>query len=111
MIKHTPGPWAVGPYGAEYGKLTYWRENNGDWVIVGADGVRLASVDCQDCGSKRTIRESEDPEGFANARLVAAAPELLEALQRCVTNPAFLDWDGNDLDEARAAIAKATGAT
>ena len=50
------------------------------------------------------------PETIANARLIAAAPELLEALQ---TFPGFTDdatvgdaW----IEKMRAAIARATGA-
>lgn len=41
----------------------------------------------------------------ANARLIAAAPELLEALER------YVDHFGDPLKCARAAIAKATGET
>ena len=52
---------------------------------------------------------------LANARLIAAAPDLLEAL-RCVVNDwvapdglPFEDGEMPALDSARAAIAKATG--
>lgn len=51
-------------------------------------------------------------DGDENGRLIAAAPDLLQALQFCV------EYDGGEclgdhparLDAARAAIAKATGA-
>jgi hypothetical protein len=45
-------------------------------------------------------------EARANARLVAAAPDLLAALQRLVHPMA----DDDDLENAREAIARATGA-
>ena len=42
----------------------------------------------------------------ANARLIAAAPELLEALKWAVDNP---NDDAYWIEQARAAILKATG--
>lgn len=49
------------------------------------------------------------PEGEANAQLIAAAPDLLEALQDLVTELGD-DWSllHNLIDRARDAIAKAT---
>ena len=50
-------------------------------------------------------------EAEANARLIAAAPELLEALER-ITRVASVELTGRRddvLEQARAAIAKATG--
>ena len=47
-----------------------------------------------------------DGECRANARLIAAAPELLQALQACIAD-GFLA--GEVLDQASAAIARATG--
>lgn len=46
----------------------------------------------------------------ANARLIAAAPELLRALNWMVLRAEEAGYpDGKCLEEARAAIAKATG--
>ena len=61
--KHTPGPWEVGPVD--------------DTVVthVGADGVRLVVAEIDgDYNQPETWPIME-----ANARLIAAAPELLEA--------------------------------
>ena len=62
-MKYTSGPWRVA------------RQNpgptTGEWMIAGAKPGYLAEV--RDCGSG-------DVE--ANARLIAAAPELLDALRR-----------------------------
>ena len=62
--------------------------------------------------SRGAIGISPDEE-FANARLIAAAPELLEALEDCVAvmdrELAGLKAIQPELSSARAAIAKATG--
>lgn len=82
--KHTPGPWEMrGPCASG----RYSVIHNGPLFYVGDAG--------------------EPGDGEANARLAAAAPELLEALQAIVENQGNLfptDWAN-----ARAAIAKATG--
>ena len=84
--KHTPGPWR------------YQRENGspttGQHMIAGANPGYLAEV--RDCGSGDVC---------ANARLIAAAPELLDALQAVVR---VADRNTVEFDMARAAIAKAT---
>jgi hypothetical protein len=50
-------------------------------------------------------------EGEANARLLASAPELLEALQAMVWLANDREWEdpSPEITQARAAIAKATG--
>jgi hypothetical protein len=95
--KHTPGPWRIA------------RQNpsptTGEWMIAGSVLGYLAEV--RDCGSG-DVR--------ANALLIAAAPDLLEALNRVMSwidnwSPEFTndeEWP-QDRDAARAAIAKATG--
>jgi hypothetical protein len=105
-FKGTPGPWAVNDQ-----RANGWMNNA---MYVGSDctGQILA----------RVYNETNDEE--ANARLIAAAPELLEALQALfnayvsVMKSEF-DFPGrpwtperdNDEDalQAIAAIAKATG--
>ena len=87
MSKHSPGPWMV----AQYGK--YKR------AIMGATLALPIAVVRADPLSK-DVNDS-------NARLIAAAPDLLEALQY------ILVAHGEQLDHAFAmaqdAIAKATG--
>jgi len=93
--KHTPAPWHVEGRGL---------------IIGGPDGVWIATA-------KQTI---DGPEREANARLIAAAPELLAALgdmRLYFGNPKREEWlndaafgEALRVDErARAAIAKATG--
>lgn len=103
MSKFTPGPWS-------YGEQTGYRVKDSD---------------------NRTICFTEpyhwrpSEECSANARLIAAAPELLEALSlflkydtsgshTCGPNSSFIGWQdgaiGRDaIAKARAAIRKAEG--
>ncbi len=83
--KHTPGPWmAPDP-----------SEDSQGCIFTEATLLTIATV--------ATYR----PEWKANARLIAAAPELLSALKRYVENDTgATDIDGLNKD-ARAAIAKA----
>ena len=87
MSKHTPGPWAI------------YVNAPSDIVIrkMSKDGYELCSI----------ARVSS---GYANARLIAAAPELLEALADCVEHMHWTQPQGEAaLKKAKAAIAKATG--
>lgn len=117
--KHTSGPWAV----TSIGFLT----NDGQSAVMGvnAEGepVRIALVDMQRQDVKRVQEwKAEDAERDANMRLIAAAPELLEALEaaiECGMVPVSSAKDGGAVayarqvvvaDQIRAAIAKATAA-
>lgn len=87
--KHTPGPWRA----KQYGKY-------GEWKVLQADELRHHI-----CTDIRGLDGMDE----ANARLIAAAPTLLEALQELLT---YLgDWDDPTHEtcvKARAAIARAT---
>lgn len=86
--KHTPGPWF----------------ENGVTVMTGQ--TSLAHVLNP---YKGVVRARDRVE--ANARLMAAAPELLEALQDMLVLQAGISADPQDtLQRARAAIEKAIGA-
>ena len=84
--KYTPGPWKYWN-----GKIYNTEDmNNGDVVV-----------------SVHKYGKEHD----ANARLIAAAPELFESLDRLVTQMTDEGgWEGYSLNEARAALAKARGA-
>lgn len=92
MAKHTPGPWHI--------------EAGTHYQAIRTDGEVIANMrEIGGCFNKE------------NARLIAAAPDLLAALE------SMLDWDTTleaigfavkngvkgDIAKARAAIAKATG--
>jgi hypothetical protein len=95
-MKHTPGPWEQMPSGV-MGSLSVWNPQRA--LVVAMAGGMSAE------------------EGLSNARLIAAAPELLEALQEFVrvlnsgTPVNLIQEIGQAGDVARAAIAKATGET
>ena len=89
--KHTPGPWKT-----SYTNLSVVIAENG--AVVARASKLNGLVNLQ-----------------ANARLIAAAPELLEALrpfaETDLTTELVSDTFGFDVLRARAAIAKATGET
>ena len=62
-------------------------------------------ADCQGCDIPGACGEVGTDEAKANARLIAAAPEMLAALQR-LTHPMASD---EDLQNALAVIAKVKG--
>lgn len=55
-----------------------------------------------------TVARSNGDRGLANARIIAAGPEMLAALQACAIQLDMETLGGSALDKARAAIAKAT---
>ena len=88
--QHTPGPWTTG------------------------DAAIWALEDCEfhaivDCPLNQTCRDTDT--AWANARLIAAAPDLLAALKSLLLSfdddRSLFNRDG--WEAARAAIAKATG--
>ena len=89
--KHTPGPWNVSP-SAKASTLTRVFDETGK-LVASANGPGLF----------------EGGEAEANARLIAAAPELLEALHVMMKTFEGLEAIHNDAyRQAKAAIAKAT---
>ena len=91
--QHTPGPWHL--------RLS----NNATPHIEHGDCFRdeVGELDNRICVMPSEITQSFN--SFANARLIAAAPDLLEALEHVIY------WDNGkpEWEMARAAIAKATG--
>lgn len=93
--QHTPGPWAMPDSGQ--GRISKVGANGG-W------GGMIATADCGDYARSRA-------EGLANARLIAAAPDLLELLREAAdyTRHPDYDWPVEFSRRVSAAIAKATG--
>ncbi len=84
MSKHTPGPWlAQGRYIGVKGHMSYIGEcgdQNGNWT--------------------------NEPMAVANARLIAAAPDLLEACKALLAITDSFNLHGPATGDARAAIAE-----
>lgn len=67
--KFTPGPWK-----AEFREYGGYDCMSASWSIV-SDESEFATLDC------RTRDHANDPQQEANANLMAAAPELFDALK------------------------------
>jgi hypothetical protein len=98
--QHTPGPW-------------YLRTNK----HKNCDGSAWGWLDTQQAGNQRPpsgvdVTWSAGQTSEANARLIAAAPDLLEALKKMLDSheDACTGYGEGAAEKARAAIAKATGA-
>ena len=95
MSKHTPGPWIMTRRGEHYHDIHGRRWEELARVVTKTDGA---------------IKDSA--EGMANAKLIAAAPELLEALKHLegfLSNKGYSEHDPLVRGMARQAIAKAEG--
>lgn len=102
MARHTPGPWT-----ASERDRSYVRIDSDHWAMLATVVVRMSGAD------------ENIPSGEANARLIAAAPDLLDALKEFVEP--FAGWDIQNfikrsdpatavrVTKARTAIAKAEG--
>jgi len=88
MTQHTPGPWRVN----DWGEPEYLDGMKAQYIINAKGEDRTAVVF-----------------GQANARLIAAAPELLEALRSILPLAVHTSPEDVAVHTARAAIAKATG--
>ena len=108
MSKHTPGPWE---FEVETNDSGGWRAR-AQCVRIWNGATLIADYDTSAC------EYADDDENAANARLMAAAPELLAALidmdeAYCDVGPDMTQEKRNfgrkTLIAARAAIAKATG--
>jgi len=103
MSAHTPGPWEIADATNIFTKLG--AANAAGIECDANDGWLIA-----DCSPGVSFVKGEETElslteTKANARLIAAAPDLLEALKQLVNAD---DGLSPELDAARKAIAKAT---
>lgn len=101
MAGHTPGPWALGRASDARPHCVYGPVS---WRYDGSSVGLIVEVKHHGFSDPHAAPEQE-----ANARLIAAAPELLEALLALRDGPMIECVDDNRVQGMiRAAIAKAT---
>lgn len=91
--KHTDGPWRLEtdyPKGFLILKDEPHPSHDPVWTVANVNA-------CMGAESK------------SNARLIAAAPDLLQATKDFLLLAAFHDWEGAAIDFAKATLAKAEG--
>lgn len=110
-VKHTPGPWVLGEY----------SETLGYDCMTGGIKAGPVYLDAAQYGQQRCSFTPAPERMLADARLIAAAPDLLAALTAISKLDPALDseegmneWGeadcfGKALNIASAAISKATG--
>ena len=104
MMTHTPGPWHV--------REARWHEVAADAISDNGEEYELVIAQCDPAVQLL----NNDSEIRANARLIAATPDLLAALERLVADVDAEEYinqtahSTDDYDMAFAAIAKATQA-
>ena len=112
---HTPGPWSV-RFGEQAGyDCMFWS-----YDVISANGLRTASLGGDAYGQPACDAKFRCSEAAANARLIAAAPDLLAALKAlshgdadcwcdfAIGNPMY-PTHSTKCVAAKAAIAKAEG--
>ena len=95
--RHTQGPWHVG---AGNGEGSIFADNGRTRLEIG--GTTLYPI-------ARMGKGWNEEEDGANARLIAAAPELLQIARDYVLLCQLHDIEGAVLDSALAAVAKVEG--
>lgn len=111
-MTHTPGPWIFSPERDTHDSIIHTADAVEKHGYIGADNGGVV-------GSSEWIWIKDE-----DARLIAAAPDLLEALEGAIgaleqdldagRDSGDADWEGlafQRLEAARAAIAKARGET
>ena len=99
MSKHTPGPWLIEAQNSHTGAIATVHNTTDVWVEIWSENWIVTGMGPE--------------EQSANARLIAAAPDLLEALKRLsdqCDRMRLLGQHMTDAEEsAKTAITKATG--
>lgn len=96
--QHTPGPWHYGI-----------NRSGHSFLVKDPEGRLVCNMSWHHSSREHYPLQAESE---ANARLIAAAPELLEALTAAWNSmdTSIPGSPGSPIEKARAALAKATGA-
>ncbi len=108
-VKHTPGPWKVRPHWSDEARFEVYP----DRVVEFGAPAEIADVS----GHSASDIDVEIAEAYANANLISAAPDLLEAVQETLRLFRYNTDDASDAADfaadvelkLEAAIAKAEG--
>lgn len=100
--KHTPGPWIAIPSPLRFHNATKPIFKDGIWHILPENDVERLPICIIDCGNDHD--EETRLRAEIHARLIATAPELLEACKSAAR--AFAD-EKSDIEAEKAAIKKA----
>lgn len=96
---HTPGPWTLDEH--RYVRADVYRDaSRGTWPAI-----------CVVRPWPSTWTFLHEAESTANANLIAAAPDLMKAVQEALLSMTDGSYIPESIGLARAAIAKATGET
>lgn len=114
MSGHTPGPWHVRDMRASEMRRLGWKGPSIDRILItnktGPEILRDEGEDCVVARIQFDHRPEELREGnIADARLIAAAPEMLDVLQRLCAKNASGQIIAKSWGDAERIIAKATG--
>ncbi|MCP4984870.1 MAG: hypothetical protein GY928_02035 [Colwellia sp.] len=80
-----------------------WKGTKGEWYLIASEPIEIATDKKTICFTSIQDYHNKDLEGQSNAKLIAAAPELLEALRYAVD----ILPEGGTKEEAKKAINKA----
>ena len=101
MTKWTPGPWFSVNIGTD------------EEPMMDVKAARIAGQEPRHCVAICATGDSPQPMETANAHLIAAAPELYEALEDCLNWIDYMSLAGPATDTTKArietALAKARG--
>jgi hypothetical protein len=98
--KFTKGPWHVGMRSGHNASIIYeydGKDAHHDSAICSVYGISL----------NRDIEQSKDDDGMKNARVIAAAPEMLYALELVKQSSEWSCMESDTQDAVLAALAKA----
>jgi hypothetical protein len=93
---HTPGPWKVLEHARGIGRTCVSTTNESPIQAI------ICDIDVKSVKTGEAMR-------LSNARLIAAAPELLQVTRDFLLLAALHDWEGAAIDFAKATLAKAEG--
>ena len=93
---HTEGPWKVIAHGKGRGRHCVTTNNYAPVQAV------ICEIDTKSSGTSDAIR-------LANARLISAAPALLQVARNFLLLAALHNWDGDSIEWARTTISKVEG--